>query len=145
MEKINFQDNVTKANAETMNQLQTNIENAITSGGGTLLWTNPTPNDFQENTISISDYNFIDVIFSNGRTSRFYVYSLETECSETDLLGVGESTVTFYYRNITINKSTGITIGYCFGIDLLNPSNPSVTTTKLVPLYIIGYKMNLFN
>lgn len=32
MEKINFQDNVTKANAQTMNQLQTNIENAIMEG-----------------------------------------------------------------------------------------------------------------
>lgn len=29
MEKINFQDNVTKANAETMNTFQDNIENAI--------------------------------------------------------------------------------------------------------------------
>lgn len=29
MEKINFQDNITKANAETMNTFQDNIENAI--------------------------------------------------------------------------------------------------------------------
>lgn len=29
MEKINFQNNITKANAETMNQLQDNVENAI--------------------------------------------------------------------------------------------------------------------
>ena len=29
MEKINFQDNITKANAETMTQFQDNIENAI--------------------------------------------------------------------------------------------------------------------
>lgn len=29
MEKINFQDNITKANAETMNQFQDNVENAI--------------------------------------------------------------------------------------------------------------------
>lgn len=29
MEKINFQNNITKANAETMNQFQDNIENAL--------------------------------------------------------------------------------------------------------------------
>lgn len=29
MEKINFQDNITKANAQTMNQFQNNIENAL--------------------------------------------------------------------------------------------------------------------
>lgn len=29
MEKINFQDNITNANAETMNQFQDNVENAI--------------------------------------------------------------------------------------------------------------------
>lgn len=32
MEKINFQNNITKANAETMTQFQDNIENAINAG-----------------------------------------------------------------------------------------------------------------
>lgn len=38
MEKINFQNNITKANAETMNQLQTNVENAINNIKGTTLY-----------------------------------------------------------------------------------------------------------
>lgn len=38
MEKINFQDNITKANAQTMNQFQSNIENAINSIKGTTIY-----------------------------------------------------------------------------------------------------------
>lgn len=38
MEKINFQDNITKANAETMTQFQDNIENAINEIGSDTGW-----------------------------------------------------------------------------------------------------------
>lgn len=145
MQKINFQDlpnTDTPYNANTFNTMQNNIEEAIVNGGGTLFYTNSTPNaSFNFRTIGkdTSKYNVFEIYLRDGLIYRFYKTGKETYMTYANL-----DNNRVYTRKITIDLDFGMSFGSCNYYDLTN-STKDIDDNVLVPLYIVGYKTNLFN
>ena len=148
MEKIPFKDlpdTSTPFNANTFNTMQDNIEEAINSvgNGGTLLWTNPSPeNSFAAQDIDIlnfNQYDFFEIITTDCQIFKFY----------GNVVGTQDTYMSYMSSNFYV-YSRGLRIGYslyirdCNYYELARGSN-SIDNDSLVPMYVIGYKTNLFN
>lgn len=87
MEKINFQNNITKANAETMNQFQNNIEKAISNVQNNIGQLEKTINNYLPTTLfenesgltgnislnnDASNYTYIEIVYG---ADNYYFYS----------------------------------------------------------------------
>ena len=118
---------------------ETNIDNLT----GTILWTNPNmtaPFAPQTITLSSDDYDMLKVI---------YLYNLTSGLAGTQELYKGYGTRISYVashmignnivveRTLTRNSDTSFNLG--------PTSGASTEDNNIVPLYIIGYKTNLFS
>lgn len=90
MEKINFQDNITKANAQTMNQLQTNIENAINEKN-----TNIITASFSENYTLVNNGSY-EALFLNKAKINGSAFSLQNDGGI--LIGEGVSKIKISFK-----------------------------------------------
>ena len=146
MEKINFQDNVTKANAETMTQFQDNIENAINNLKGTILWKNTNSNlSFAKQTISLLDnienYDRYEIIYKNWISHEYYL--------TTGLIPVGLNTrfnalsSTITWRNVLSMSGKNFQFDNGTSYTSYNGST-SEANENCIPVYVIGYKTDLF-
>lgn len=126
-----------------------NGENKFDVGGlrGTILWTNSNPSqNFNSQTItlnkSLDNYDRYEIIFKQGTT-------LE-RCLTTGLIPVGHGTILNYvfsypkYRN-TEETVTGNSISFENCISINSFGGGVTENNSLIPLYVIGYKTNLFN
>ena len=129
MEKINFQNNITKASAETMNQFQDNIENAINT---------------IETTLENSVYYKSGDTYVLGRMIEAGGYLTGSAQSIRFSIAVPKrldniSSVTINSLNVAIRKSNG---GYLINGDVLTESNLTVTAYVCEPNYIDFYIAN---
>lgn len=138
MDKITFVDNVTKANAETFNTMQDNIENAI--------------NDVNTSLINKTSYN-TDSYSSNGATFRFEkfgrVVTMIIEGATTSNLVAGTSytfdissiykPTTDFRSNVVLIESgqtcyvtiSGTTVSYRTYTNINSPTYPRSSITYI--------------
>ena len=90
MEKINFQNNITKANAQTMNQFQNNIENAINEKN-----TNIITASFSENYTLVNNSSY-EVLFLNKAKINGSAFSLQNDGGI--LIGEGVSKIKISFK-----------------------------------------------
>ena len=153
MEKINFQDNVTKANAETMTQFQDNIENAINEKQdagdyalkGTILWKNSnTSSNFNSQTINLNlaNYDVVEIYFSEGSFFKTEVGKIGNVYIIQDANGNFTGAPYVYLRRIQ-TTSTNIQFGDCLGQQTGQSGAWNTNNSRLKPLYIVGYNIGL--
>ena len=153
MEKINFQNNITKASAETMTQFQDNIENAINkkqNAGdyalkGTILWKNSnTSSNFNSQTINLNlaNYDVVEIYFSEGSSFKTEVGKLGNVYIIQDANGNFTGAPYVYLRRIQTTTSN-IQIGDCIGQQTGQSGAWSTNNARLKPLYIVGYNIGL--
>lgn len=150
MEKINFQNNVTKANAETMNQLQDNIEIAINEVNNKTI-----SNTLYENesgatgsitlTESVSNYSVLEIVYG---CDGYYFYTKIYSPNNKDIGLMANynadsipGRIYLYTSNYTINGST-VTFNSANN-KYLTEQNTIATfgTNSYVRIYkVIGYK-----
>lgn len=149
MEKIPFKDlpdTSTPYNAATFNTMQNNIEEAINSIGssGTLLWTNPSPeNSFAAQDLDIlnfDQYDIFEIITTECQIFKFYGNVLGMQ---NTYMSYTSSNFYVYSRELTIGPGS-LLVNDCNYYELTHNRN-SIDNDILVPMYVIGYKTNLFN
>ena len=145
MEKITFQDGVTKGNAATFNQLQDNIENSIS---GTVIWTNP------DITQEFAGQQIIRDLSSYKRFTLRWVFS-----STNNIFGATEIYKNAYNRINTIGNvdnfdlalqrdvaltEVEITFTDCYGYGIGTFASQigfaGMRNKGIIPYQIIGYK-----
>lgn len=121
--------------------------------GGKILWTNSSPaSSFasQNITLSSDDYDMFEIIYFltnyTGYDNRISTGKLPYEQGKKALISTldydGNSGVVTYRRNITMTSKTQFSVSNC---EKNWNIGSSTTNTYAIPLYIIGYKTNLFN
>lgn len=145
MKKINFQDNITKANAETMNTFQDNIENAINSLKGTVLWKNSdASSNFNAQTINIdlANYDVVEIYFSEGSSFKTEVGKQGYAYIIQDANGNFTGSPYVYLRKIQ-TTSTNIQFGDCLGQQTGQSGAWGTNNARLKPYYVVGYNVGL--
>ena len=109
--------------------------------GGTLLWENTSPTaDFVAQTITLNsdNYDIIDVFFCSNVRSNNKTFEFRRTIKNYDvtLSTVVQNTNTYRVIKFLSDNSLSVGDGY---------SATEVQDRRCVPLYIIGYKTNLFN
>lgn len=146
MQKITFEDlpsTDTPVNATNLNQLQTNVENAIPTR--TTLWTNSSPsNSFSGQQISLSSSNYDDLIIyfketASGNT--LFTQTIEKGYSTRLFIGFAPSDVkgAIYERTMTCNSATSYTFSdanYFYSSTQQQGTNNNL----IVPFKIVGIK-----
>ena len=170
MKKINFENypsTNSPINGTNLNLLQDNIEddigllndlnttdksnlvnavneiNDITKG--ILLWQNQNQSsNFNSQTInvSISNYDLIEIIFSEGSNCRFRVGNTGYAYILQDANGNFTGAPYVYLRRIAVTTS-GLEIGDCRGQNTSQSGTWATNNARLKPYYIIGFKINL--
>lgn len=140
---------INKVTADNMNEIKNVINNvtdeinkSISNLSGKILWANSNPNiDINENTditLSSSDYDMLEIYYKlaidNNKVQSFkipkgYDFTLDS----IGYQGVG------LRRFVNRNSDTSYTIASYSGGNIANSGN------YIIPLYIVGYKTNLFN
>lgn len=128
----------TPINAENLNQMQENMAQAT----GMILWTNPEPTSefgIQTITLNTSEFDFYEIIYFGSDT--------KANCLSTGKIPKGEKAYlnqTYYsgvakirQRDIMEITDDSITFGNCL-------NNGETLNTNLIPVYVIGYKLGLF-
>lgn len=118
--------------------------NYVNNGLGKILWTNPNPtSSFAEQniTLSSSDYDMYEVVFhgsqtgantfNTGKIPKGMNAFLQQTYSTSGAINVRSRTINY------VNDTTFLVIGGLI--------NGSTDNTQCIPVYVIGYKTNLFN
>lgn len=172
MSKITYEDketlnaqpsiaNKNKVSSDDMNEIKTVVntnddtltlqETLITNITGTILWTNPNPTIAMaptQITLSSSDYDILEIFYVNYTTDGKIISGRTIKGNPTILI-----TLFFYNSNMYMGEriieyidATTLNIGNCRKIiDNSSISNPDVSNSWAIPLYIVGYKTGLFN
>ena len=145
----------TSVNTVQNKTIKNYVDNSIQSTYGTILWTNPNPSsDFTNQTIMLSsdDYDLLEFYFIgnvNATTNKKFF-------TEKAVKGTGVLATWIVDINEGIQQYTGFRqrpidyvsdISYNVGKGLQKQggnSIPAVANNYMVPLYVIGYKTNLF-
>ena len=158
MEKINFENKPstnTPINATNLNQLQTNVENAITENtnaingvstnlGGTILWTNSNPtSNFGNQTITLNsdDYDLYEIIYQQSTSNNRTLNSGKIKPLTGTILHY--STSLNYYR--ATSQTDKKSMSFDEGNSCYSYAQATANNQIIIPLYVIGYKTGLFN
>lgn len=160
MKKIFFEDlpsTKTPLNADNLNQIQENVENAIEEISDSIeknvkenlvkiLWSNSNPtNNFDAQTVSLNDdisnYDMYCVIFNQSTAS--------TNQLTTGILPIGDTFV-----NMAINKNfrrslsvsgNSLTFSDTKEFSTYGEVTQKTENAQLIPTYVIGFNFGLFN
>lgn len=128
-----------KVNATDMNEIKSAVNDnntKITGLIGTVLWSNPNPtSDFsaQNITLSSSDYDVLEIFYRGFNNSTWENSVRLTKGGNARLLYIAGTTT--FYRNCQYTDDT-----------IYSVANESANTnSRCIPLYIVGYKTNLFS
>lgn len=114
--------------------------------GGTILWTNSSPtSNFTNGTINLSssDYDCIEIIYRLSTTR------MQTKSTGIIPKGYG-SILEFVYNDGSTNLYNSRFISYSSSTSLYSENcyttqGSSADNSRLIPLYVIGYKKGLFS
>ena len=146
MQKITFEDlpsTNSPINATNLNQLQTNVENAIPTR--TTLWVNPNPtSSFGGQQITLSSNNYDELIIyykeiASGIT--LFTQIIEKGYSTRLFIGFAPSDVkgAIYERTMTINSETSYTFGDA-SFFYSSTQQQGTNNNLIVPFKIVGIK-----
>lgn len=121
--------------------------------GGTLLWTNPNPNNAfssQEITLSSGDYDVLEIYYNDWNDTGSYKDLLcqKTIKGHSTKLQMQLSYNGYSYsgnRRIRYVSDTKLQVDECYAIIDNSSFNNHQVNYWNVPIYIVGYKTNLFN
>lgn len=155
MNEIKSVVNTNDSNVGDLSNLQTTNKTSIvdainevnSSWKGTLLWTNPNPTSaFSGQTITLSDsisnYDFYEVIYSEYAGNNPYGSSGRIPTSH--VTNIGQVANLFVRRSVTALSGTSMTFGDGQQCTSFN-GNWTSQNSRVVPIYVIGYKTGLFS
>lgn len=130
-------DNIELNTSTSISTIQSNISTNTTNIGnitGTILWTNPNPNQSMDATnisLSSSDYDVLEIYYK-------HFYSDSYILSQRTIKGAGTILLTnvagsLARRQITQPDATTLSI------------TAGDNTSAMIPVYIVGYKTGLFS
>lgn len=139
------QDNIVKTtyNESDDNTYSTNyINNAF---GGKILWTNSNPTTaITTTTITLTsdDYDVLEIIYRMSIDSNIQFSSKFLKGAGCELMGgvYGGNNYEIMFRTLSRTNDTSFDLDKCF-----YGRNKVLYNDGIIPLYIIGYKSNLFN
>lgn len=130
-------DNIELNTSTSISTIQSNISTNATNIGnitGTILWTNPNPNQSMDATnisLSSSDYDVLEVFYK-------HFYSDDYILSQRTIKGAGTILLTNVAGSLARRQITQ-----------LDATTLSITagdnTAAMVPVYVVGYKTGLFS
>ena len=136
--------------ASVVNQTNNSTEDSYSCNyanqhfGGILLWTNPNPTSSMaantEINLSSSDYNILEIYYKaeeNKVQSTRIIKGYDTRLSSCYY----SSNIFGLYRNLTRVSDTKYQAGNCY----YGGNGVTTDNSLCIPLYIVGYKTNLFN
>lgn len=139
VELLNIDVNTALDSAYRAEEHATNNEYEINKLKGKILWTNPSPTTEMPADTLIkllsNDYDKVELIYSLN-TGTEYVESI-TSLKEKNIRMFYIASAGSLYRNLIYNGDNSYTLS--------SVSGASTTESNCVPLYIIGYKTELFN
>lgn len=138
----------TPINADNLNHIETGVkdnETSINNITGSILWSNSNPTaDFSGQTITLSssDYDILEFIWKTDSVGNlaFSEKVMKGKGTQFDFFStaiVGRR----WCRRILYVSDTSYSFNDCYKLD----SSSTMENDNCVPLYIIGYKTNLFN
>lgn len=140
---------INKVTADNMNEIKNVINNAIneinksiSNLSGKILWTNSNPdiaiNENTDITLSSSDYDMLEIYYKlaidNNKVQSFKI----PKGYDFTLDSIGYQGLALR-RFVNRNSDTSYTIASYSGENVANSGN------YIIPIYIVGYKTNLFN
>ena len=152
MEKIIFEDlpsTKTPLNAKNLNQIQYNVEQAIEEikeiilkSDAKILWTNSNPTiAFEPQAIELSsdDYDFYEIITTPTiETVDNYIEIVKGVKGKGTYLKYFASDGAFYRRTVDYVNDIQLNIG------VVTNATGTIANSNIIPLYVIGYKIGLF-
>lgn len=132
---------VVNNNASETSSNTTNISNIT----GQVLWTNPNPtSDFSAQTITLSssDYDLLEVFYKKTKDDMFVNNTRFFKGTRSLLFQIDNSFVIF---ERTISDATDTTLTFTEGKIYTTQGTVTTQNSRCIPLYIVGYKMGLFN
>ena len=117
--------------------------------GGTILWTNSSPTtEMPQNTLltlNNGDYDIYEIIFFpyGGSSQLLSSYkSVKGIGVQLSSGGYPSQGISAWSRGVDYINETTLRLQDCFG---LSKDSDFTDNTKCIPLYVIGYKLGLFN
>lgn len=138
----------TPINEDNLNHIENGIKNnetLINNITGTILWTNPNPNNSflpQEITLSSGDYDCYEVIHKQS-VDRARTFNTGKILKGNGIILSFQATLP-HYRAVNYVSDTTLQINDCVDVYYTNPASTIANNTQCIPLYIIGYKTGLF-
>lgn len=142
-----------KVQATDMNEIKSVVNNNadVTSGlKGTILWTNPNPTSAfgpQNITLSSSDYDFLEIYYYDWIDTKRMMSQKVIKGKNILINAIFYANTNFFMSNrpFTYNSDTSYSVGNCTA---LYGSSTFLVDQAInyvcVPLYVIGYKTELF-
>lgn len=136
--------------ATNLNAMQNILNNNVVNGfqaNGTILWTNPSPaSNFAEQTISLDsdDYDILDFVWQTniGENRTAITRTLKGNGTQIDFFSTAVAT-RVWTRRTTYVSDVSYSIGNCWRMEY---GQTSINENGYcIPLYVIGYKTNIFS
>lgn len=148
-DNLNNIENGIKDNETSINNLSTELNNKINNIKGTVLWANTNPTNpllAQEITLSSSDYDYLEILYTNWVNQNKYC-SVRVPKGESCFLQntfVDSGNGYLGVRNINYSTDTSLSVEDCYTIIGGNVFQVQVNNYWNIPQYVIGYKTGLF-
>lgn len=124
--------------------------NYINDGFGKILWTNPNPTssfEAQNITLSSSNYDILEFYFKSldANSNILSVRTVKGKSANLQSLLLDGTKIDIVLRTATYVNDTQYSISAGNIVQVPSTSNVFNTNTQCIPIYVIGYKTNLFN
>lgn len=145
-----------KVQATDMNEIKSVVNNnADVMNGlkGTILWTNPSPNNnfaATQITLSSGDYDFLEIYYYEWSGDSYSWKDLKCAKVIKGYTTVLEAIISYNgkgfigARRVRYTNATNLQIDTCYSLIIDSAFLTTPTDAFCVPLYVIGYKTELF-
>ena len=135
---------INKDNLNIMDKGISENSKSIEKLKGTILWTNPNPtNDFSTGNITLSsnDYDVLEFYYNNDLTAPTMDVIKIIKGFGAHISYMSNGSLRWWTRRISYVNDTTFSVPDCV---LINSDGATVDNGKCIPLYIVGYKNDLF-
>lgn len=133
----------TPINAQNLNNNFDELNTGITNLQPVTLWTNSSPSSsFLSQQITLNDslenYNYIEVVYRRSTNST--QYGVTGRIPKEYNFQINMPSNYFYWRNVTIDSNTKITITDCRYYTVYGQGSDSTQNNNVIPYKVLGYK-----
>ena len=137
---------VSGTNIKTINNTSLLGSGNILINDGVILWTNDSPSSSMKNAsivLSSDDYDILEVYYKvRNQNDSWGSCRVPKGCQISLYNGGYYTSIAGYMRTISRTDDTHFNSGACFGY---NKDQGFEDNAFLIPVYIVGYKTNMFN